>query len=296
MTLTARKLFPADADQLDAFLAPHTASAFFIRSNACKGGLDYQGKAYQSDYFGAFDGARLTAVLAHSWLGNAQVFAEADAALPPLMQAWRDSLAARPRKIIALLGLADAVDAFAAACGLTSASFRPRSADERLFALDLSALIEPPHLANPDITVRRATAADEPQLLRWRHDFLVEAVGEPAGEATMNRAREETARRLPNGEFFILEDKGKPVSYAGIGGFLPDWTMVGPVWTPPEMRCRGYGRAVTAGGLKILRGEGMKNAVLFAIRPDAIKAYRALGFKDIGGWRLNYLKEPATKL
>lgn len=296
MNLSARKLGPADAAALDAFLAPHTAYAFFLRSNAHKGGLDFHGQSYQAAYFGAFDGERLVGVLAHSWLGNIQAFAETPDALPVLVQSLRDSLAATPRKVEAFVGMADHIDGLTAALGLTAASFRSGDSDETLFTLDLSRLTEPAALARPELVVRRAEAKDETTLLPWRHDYFVEALNAPPGEASMQRAREEWARRLPTGEFFVLEDNGKPVSYCGIGGFLPDWTMVGPVWTPPELRGRGYAQAVTAGGLRILRGEGMQNAVLFAVRPDAVRAYEKLGFRAVGEWRLKFLSEPVLAL
>jgi ribosomal protein S18 acetylase RimI-like enzyme len=296
MALSARKLSSADTELFNEFLAPHSAKAFFLRSNARKGGLDFHGQSYQADYFGAFDGERLVGVLAHSWLGNIQTFAETADAWPTLAQCLRDSLAAKPRKVEAFVGMADHIDGLTAALGLSASSFRPGDSDETLFTLDLSRLTEPAALARPELVVRRAEAKDENTILPWRHDYFVEALNAPPGEASMQRAREEWARRLPTGELFVLEDGGKMVSYCGIGGFLTDWTMVGPVWTPPELRGRGYAKAVTAGGLRTLRREGMKSAVLFAVRPDAVRAYEKLGFRAGGNWRLIFLKEPVTAL
>jgi predicted GNAT family acetyltransferase len=42
------------------------------------------------------------------------------------------------------------------------------------------------------------------------------------------------------------EDEGKPVSLAGWGGKTPNGIRVGPVYTPPELRGRGYATALTA--------------------------------------------------
>jgi predicted GNAT family acetyltransferase len=44
----------------------------------------------------------------------------------------------------------------------------------------------------------------------------------------------------------LWEDGGEPVSLAGWGGPTPNGIRVGPVYTPPELRGRGYGTAVTA--------------------------------------------------
>jgi predicted GNAT family acetyltransferase len=44
----------------------------------------------------------------------------------------------------------------------------------------------------------------------------------------------------------LWEDEGEPVSFAGWGGRTPNGIRVGPVYTPPELRGRGYATAVTA--------------------------------------------------
>jgi hypothetical protein len=59
---------------LDAFLAPHTPWAYFMRSNIRRGGVDYQGQQYQADYFGVWRDDELCGLLAHSWIGSVQCF------------------------------------------------------------------------------------------------------------------------------------------------------------------------------------------------------------------------------
>jgi predicted GNAT family acetyltransferase len=44
----------------------------------------------------------------------------------------------------------------------------------------------------------------------------------------------------------LWEDEGEPVSFAGWGGRTPNGIRVGPVYTPPELRGRGYATALTA--------------------------------------------------
>ena len=44
----------------------------------------------------------------------------------------------------------------------------------------------------------------------------------------------------------LWEDDGEPVSLAGWGGRTPNGIRIGPVYTPPDRRRRGYGSAVTA--------------------------------------------------
>jgi predicted GNAT family acetyltransferase len=69
--------------------------------------------------------------------------------------------------------------------------------------------------------------------------------------------------------------------------------IVNSVWTPPELRGRGYAKAVIAGALDIVEKERpqLKEAVLFASLPAAIRTYEYLGFKRIGEWGLFILKD-----
>jgi predicted GNAT family acetyltransferase len=62
----------------------------------------------------------------------------------------------------------------------------------------------------------------------------------------------------------------------------PDAVQVGGVFTPQALRGRGYARAVVAGSLLEARGAGAARAILFTPRPDAVAAYRAVGFEQIG--------------
>jgi predicted GNAT family acetyltransferase len=54
------------------------------------------------------------------------------------------------------------------------------------------------------------------------------------------------------------------------------------VFTPQALRGRGYARAVVAGSLTEARSAAVARAVLFTPRPDAVAAYRAVGFEQIG--------------
>ena len=68
--------------------------------------------------------------------------------------------------------------------------------------------------------------------------------------------------------------------------------QVGGVWTPPDLRGRGYGRAVVAVSLLDARAEGVGRAVLFTgdSNVPAIRAYAALGFRRIDDYRIVLLR------
>ena len=76
----------------------------------------------------------------------------------------------------------------------------------------------------------------------------------------------------------------------------PDWRIVGPVWTPPELRNREYARRAVTGAVNILRDEGVGNIVLFAGNEAGINAYEAVGFRKVGDWRLDHLREPRDRI
>ena len=63
-----------------------------------------------------------------------------------------------------------------------------------------------------------------------------------------DRAEETLDHRLssPAAGILLWEDAGEPVSLAGWGGRTPNGIRVGPVYTPPHLRGRGYATALTA--------------------------------------------------
>jgi len=130
-------------------------------------------------------------------------------------------------------------------------------------------------------------------LVSWRVDFNIEAVHAKPGKALEDKALAEMRERIPAGELYILEKDGQPVSFCGIGGHVPDTVMVGPVWTPPELRNRKYGRIATGYALKLLaeKRPALRQAILFASRADAIRVYEAIGFVRFSDWRLALIKE-----
>jgi predicted GNAT family acetyltransferase len=88
----------------------------------------------------------------------------------------------------------------------------------------------------------------------------------------------------------LFEDK-VPVSLSGFNARLDDMVQVGPVWTPPEHRGKGFARLLLACILSQAKIKGIKKAILFTDNPVAIKVYRALGFHKIGEYRVALLEQ-----
>ena len=84
------------------------------------------------------------------------------------------------------------------------------------------------------------------------------------------------------GGFTIWED-GKPVSVAGWGGRTPNGARIGPVYTPPEHRRRGYGSAVTAAATDELLSSGCRLCFLYTdlTNPTSNHIYSELGYEPV---------------
>jgi predicted GNAT family acetyltransferase len=95
-------------------------------------------------------------------------------------------------------------------------------------------------------SVRVATSADRKLVLRWWLAFGEEVLHE--GGPGRENAASMVDHRISSSVAGILlwEDEGEPVSFAGWGGPTPNGIRVGPVYTPPELRARGYATALTA--------------------------------------------------
>jgi predicted GNAT family acetyltransferase len=163
---------------------------------------------------------------------------------------------ARPRSKPALAALAEAVAAedlpgvvggepevheFAELWSRHTGRSARTSMRQGIYALER---LEPPP-ATPG-AARVATVADRELALGWLIAFGAEAFHE--GGPGPDQAGAMLDRRLsaPTAGILLWEDDGEPVSLAGWGGPTPNGIRIGPVYTPPELRGRGYGTAVTA--------------------------------------------------
>jgi hypothetical protein len=95
-------------------------------------------------------------------------------------------------------------------------------------------------------SARVATEGDRELAVRWSVAFAAEALHE--GGPGADRAEEMVDYRLsfPTSGILLWEDGGELVSLAGWGGPTPNGIRIGPVYTPPGLRGRGYATALTA--------------------------------------------------
>jgi predicted GNAT family acetyltransferase len=137
-------------------------------------------------------------------------------------------------------------------------------------------------------SARVATAADRELVLRWMLAFAAEALHE--GGPGRDRAEAIFDHRLtsPSAGIILWEDGGEPVCLAGWGGPTPNGIRVGPVYTPPELRGRGYATALTAElSQRLLNGRlfagGRRFCFLYTdlANPTSNAIYERIGYRRV---------------
>ena len=139
--------------------------------------------------------------------------------------------------------------------------------------------VEDPALAAPG-SLRPAQQEDAEQLARWLRAFA-----EEAGVTGGNDSAQTLAPRIARGGVLIWDDDG-PVSLVGVNPPVAGVVRIGPVYTPPEHRRRGYARhAVAAVSRRALRA-GASRCMLFTdlANPTSNKIYAEVGFRVFGDW------------
>jgi predicted GNAT family acetyltransferase len=283
---TIRCLQPGDEAALEAFLLPRIETSMFLVGNMRAAGLRDQGQRYGGTYAAAFEGGRIVGVVTHYWNGN--LIFQAPAHLNSL---WRKAVSASRRGIRGLIGPSVQVGPAKAALELTE-SVVQMDETENLYCLRLDDLQVPEPLRFGKLQGRRAERRDLAYLTKWRVAFSVEALGEEDTPALAERVRTNTRRAIAERNTWVLEAAGSPVACSSFNTAIREAVQVGGVYTPPELRRRGYGRAVVAASLLDARAEGVGTAILFTgvNNLPARRAYTALGFQHVGDYRLVLLR------
>jgi len=157
--------------------------------------------------------------------------------------------------------------------------------DEPGYSLHLSDLVVPPSAEAADL--RPLSDMDIALAEAWRHDYVIE-LGMVAPHQARAQAVRDVAHYRARGTHRVLYVDGRPVATTGFNSIAGDAVQIGGVWTPPELRGRGYARAAVALHLQEAQAAGVQRAILFAASPIAARAYEAIGFRRCFdfGWRL----------
>ncbi len=291
MKMIIKLLQNSDAEKLEQFLSYHAETSMFLRSNMKRSGLEYKNEDYHGEYLGAFDETgNITGVLAHYQNGNIMMQAEDKAILSKLVAAFRN-MATRP--VAGVLGADDqaklVIDEL-----LTHVEQYATNRAEGLYNLDLNHISSAAGSRYSGAQMLEMAKVDEALLTRWMRAYEIEALGSEGNKALDQHVKNHIDQKIKSKSGWVLLVEGNPVALSGFNAQLPDMVQIGPVWTPPEHRNRGYARTLVALTLQKARDQGVKKAILFSDNPAAIKAYEAIGFKKIGSYRLALLKKPLS--
>jgi uncharacterized protein len=131
-------------------------------------------------------------------------------------------------------------------------------------------------------TLRRADPARDFDLLRkWVAGFELDTFGETE-EAEVERTLQFWLNSTPDARgMFIWERDGQPVTMTGYAGPTPHGIRVNYVYTPPELRRRGYASACVAAVTQYLLDNGRKFCFLFTDRnnPTSNHIYQEIGYE-----------------
>jgi len=185
--------------------------------------------------------------------------------------ALAQALAARRRPATGVNGDEPAAAAFAAAWQQLTGDTVTLAMRSRLYRLGR---LRPPQPMPPG-QPRPAGPADRDLLLAWHQAFHHEA--HSGGSADFGHQIDD---RLSYGGLTLWETAGEPVSLAGLTRPAAGQVRVGPVYTPPARRGRGYGGAVTAAVSRAARDAGAAEVVLFTdlANPTSNALYQRLGY------------------
>ncbi len=128
--------------------------------------------------------------------------------------------------------------------------------------------------------LRPAEPRDRALLIEWLSAFGREALG----ETDTSRAATDVDRLLTRSNRTIyLWDDGGPVSMAGAGGATPNGIRIGPVYTPPELRGRGYATACVAELSQLQLDSGRRFCFLFTdlANPTSNHVYQVIGYEPV---------------
>ncbi len=288
MTVNIREATRDDTLRLEAFLKSRMETSMFLRSNLRDFGIGNKKDDYAMRYFLRERGGAIQGVGAIANSGTLMM--QATEGLTEIATFMREVLP-EDTKYPVILGASVQVRIMREAFGLADV---PTTLDdaEPLFSLNLDNLIVP-H-ANGAI-LRKTEMSDLPLLGDWAYAYDLETGLRKPGKDVRAESEKDAASRITNNRSHLLLHNGKPVAQTGFNAVLPDAVQIGGVFTPPEHRRKGYGRLAVALHLEEARAQGVQKAILFSANEYASRAYRGIGFKQIGHYTLTIFATPETK-
>lgn len=285
--IVIKKPAESDVETLSAWLNQHQETTMFIRNNLYHSGITWQDAPFHGDYFCAFENQQLTGVLVHYWNGNVMMQADNVPALSALVEEMERH---RTRPIAGVLGDDTQASFVIDKLGLHTSLFAVNY-QEKLFSLGLEHIMAPQAIHAHNYSLKAVQDCDSDVIKQWMVAYNIEALGDDANDPNLEESvsKDMQDSRLGQNRWVLFVDD-TPVSLCGFNASLPDMVQIGPVYTPPSFRNKSFARIAVYLCLKQAAARQVKRAILFTNDNAAIRAYEALGFDQIGRYRLALLK------
>jgi hypothetical protein len=124
--------------------------------------------------------------------------------------------------------------------------------------------------------LRRAEDGDRGLLTVWLGHFAREA------RITIPDPATAVGRRVGTGQLYVWDDGG-PVSFLGVNRPVAGVVRLGPVYTPPGLRRRGYAGSAVAAASRLALVDGAWACMLFTdlSNPTSNKIYGEVGYRRV---------------
>lgn len=281
--VTVRVLRDENRAALTAFLNDRPDTHLFLRANLAKGRMEDEGKRHDGTWVGTVrDDGTVTSIAALFWNGVCllQTPAHVDEILDMLAAA-----AARP--VIELCGPTDQIERALLHGLVRDRSLRSRH-DASVMTLALAQLRAPQALEAKSVDTRPPMGEELALLGDWHAAFNDEVFGDPRSPESDLKAKQWIRAIHDERRDAVATVEDQPVSYCAITNSLEDEINIGAVYTPPELRGRGYAQCAVAGMLRDATRDGIQRAGLTALKenPASIRTYAALGFAPAFDWTI----------
>ena len=137
---------------------------------------------------------------------------------------------------------------------------------------------DPPRPARGELRV--ADAGDRSLLVGWTRDFVTEA-----GIAGATQAESIVDGRMRRDGLLVWHDQ-QAVSMVGVTPEVAGVVRIGPVYTPPALRCCGYAGSAVAAASRRALAQGAERCMLYTDldNPTSNKIYAEVGYQRVGDW------------
>ena len=272
-----REAAAQDQSLIAAFLGQHITTSMFLMSNLEQHGIGQSDHPHATRYFMSFYGAHLRGVFGCTRSGY--LMCQHPGLTQDETRAYLHRL--ESQTVLGITGVRAQVDCVVSALTHQGATWQ-KDATEPLFSLSLA------KLPVSDATICRPGPDHRDMPIAWYRAHLAET-GLPEH---IERCAEMAERAIAEDRTrLLIGPEHQPIGMTSLNAQAGRAVQVGGVHVVPAHRGQGHAGRMVAAHLLELRQKGADTAILFAASDAAAKAYRRIGFQQIGEYRIAMLRE-----